>query len=258
MERKTTLLVLALASFGWSLVAQEELNTDIAQSDQTETKDVDQIIHTEAQGFAQSELFNINSSIIPKTDLITELAFDPAFASEADFSPTLYDDHFNNWLLNPTFGNEPAATVEIDPVSDAEVSAGRAHLRKLIYSSGLLFMSGFCDATSEVLKIKYGSFERVFPKANDQFWDYNISWTNKYHNGTPPDARFMGSKTALVWTTDGYHLMRMIRNCTMIVAVTIPLKAGFHRSWKSYLKDGVIYYLSYTAGFNLAYDVVFE
>lgn len=221
MEKKTALLVMALVSFDSALFAQKEQDTGIAQS-------------------------------VPRTDLMTELAFTP----EDEFSPTLYDDHFNNWLLNPTFGNEP--TVSIDPANDVQITADRAHLRKLIYSSGLLFVSGFSDATSEVLKIKYESFERVFPKANDQFWDYNISWTNKYRNGTPPDARFMGSKTALVWTTDGYHLMRMIRNSTMIVAVTIPIRSGFHRSWQSYLKDGVIYYLSYTAGFNLAYDVVFE
>lgn len=128
MEKKTALLVMALVSFDSALFAQKEQDTGIAQS-------------------------------VPRTDLMTELAFAP----EDEFSPTLYDDHFNNRLLNPTFGNEP--TVSIDPVNDVQITAGRAHLRKLIYSSGLLFVSGFSDATSEVLKIKYGSFERVFTEA---------------------------------------------------------------------------------------------
>lgn len=38
-------------------------------------------------------------------------------------------------------------------------------------SSSCMLISGFCDATSEVLKVKYESFNRVFPNANDQFWD---------------------------------------------------------------------------------------
>lgn len=128
----------------------------------------------------------------------------------------------------------------------------------IVLSSSLLLISGFCDGTSEVLKIKYTSFEKVFPNANDQFWNYNISWSNKYKKGSPPDARFPGSKTAFVWTTDGYHMMRMIRNCTMIGAVVIPIGKGFHKNWKQYAKEGIIYYVSYTAGFNLAYDVVFK
>jgi len=130
--------------------------------------------------------------------------------------------------------------------------------KPIALSSAFLLISGFCDGTSEVLKIKYESFERVFPGADDQFWNYNISWKNKYKDGVPPEARFFGSKSALVWTTDGYHLMRMMRNVTMITAVTIPISINHRKSLKSYLLEGVIYYVSYTAGFNLAYDGVFK
>lgn len=121
--------------------------------------------------------------------------------------------------------------------------------------SSLLFVSGFADGTSEVLKVKYESFERVFPDCNDQFWNYNQSWTNKYKPGTH-NPRFPGSTHGLVWTTDGYHLTRMIRNCTMITAVVIPIRGK--KNWKAYVLEGATAYLSYQAGFNLAYDVVFE
>lgn len=125
-------------------------------------------------------------------------------------------------------------------------------------TSGLLLVSGFCDGTSEVLKIKYDRFSHVFPNANDQFWNYNISWKNKYKDGTPPDAAFPGSKTSLVWTTDGYHMMRAMRNATMITALVIPLHNISKKNWKNYLQQGIINYFAYTAGFNLAYDVVFR
>ncbi|HLN53246.1 MAG TPA: hypothetical protein VK212_06015 [Lentimicrobium sp.] len=130
--------------------------------------------------------------------------------------------------------------------------------KSIAFSSGLLFISGFCDGTSEVLKIRYQSFERVFPGADDQFWNYNISWKNKYKDGLPPDPRFFGSKSLFVWTTDGYHMMRMMRNVTMITAVTIPISINHRKTFKSYLLEGIIYYISYTAGFNMAYDVVFK
>ena len=131
-------------------------------------------------------------------------------------------------------------------------------VKPLAIRSGLLMFSGFCDGTSEVLKIKYDSFDRVFPNANEQFWNYNISWTNKYKNGAPPTAKFPFSKNALVWTTDGYHLTRAIRNCTMIAAITIPISGHKHKKWYMYATEAGIYYLSYTTGFNLAYDVIFK
>lgn len=121
--------------------------------------------------------------------------------------------------------------------------------------SSLMFVSGFADGTSEVLKVKYESFDRVM-NLNDQWWDYNKSWTNKY--STYPKERFPLSTTALVWVTDGYHCMRMIRNCTMITAIVIPLNHGKKKPFKQYLFEGAIYYVSYTAGFNTAYNIIYK
>jgi hypothetical protein len=133
----------------------------------------------------------------------------------------------------------------------------RDMVKPIVFRSTLMVMSGFCDGTSEVLKIKYDRFDRVW-HCNDQFWDYNISWHNKYKNGIAPDPAFLFSKNALVWTTDGYHLMRMMRNCTMIASVTIPIGKHKPRKWYSYVAESAIYYVAYTTGFNLAYDVVYK
>lgn len=130
--------------------------------------------------------------------------------------------------------------------------------KKISVRSGLLVISGFSDGTAEVLKTKYRSFQRALPGENDQFWDYNISWKNKYKNGVAPDPRFLGSKTFFVFTTDGYHLMRAIRNSTMIAAISIPFGSFKSKPLKEYLIEVVIYYVSYTVGFNIAYEVVFK
>ena len=63
--------------------------------------------------------------------------------------------------------------------------------------------------------------------------------------------------TALAWTTDGYHLSRMIRNTTMIIGLTITLNEPL-RKWYYYIIEGVIYYIVYTTGFNLSYDIIFK
>jgi hypothetical protein len=51
--------------------------------------------------------------------------------------------------------------------------------------------------------------------------------------------------------------MRTGRNITMITAITIPIgRKG--KNWKQYIVEGSIYYLSYTAGFNLMYNGVYK
>jgi hypothetical protein len=44
----------------------------------------------------------------------------------------------------------------------------------------------------------------------NNFWDPGISWMNKY--GPDGTYRFWGSTTVLVFLTDGWHLMKWVRN----------------------------------------------
>lgn len=130
-------------------------------------------------------------------------------------------------------------------------------IKHIMIKSGLLFVSGSFDATAEVLRIDYSRFEARFPEANQQFWNPNKSWTNKWKNGDPAQGEaFFLSSTALVWTTDAYHLMRTGRNMTMIAAVVIPI--GKRKNWKQYAIEVAIYYTSYTAGFNLIYNGLYK
>jgi hypothetical protein len=49
----------------------------------------------------------------------------------------------------------------------------------------LMFVSGFCDGTSEALKFHYSAIDNKFGIKNDQFWNPEISWTNKYKDHNP-------------------------------------------------------------------------
>jgi len=63
------------------------------------------------------------------------------------------------------------------------------------------------------------------------FWDNKTSWQRKYKSW-PEDTRaaYPFSKNLLVWTTDGFHLTRMI-NRTATLA-TIGIVAGEFKQYK--------------------------
>ena len=130
-------------------------------------------------------------------------------------------------------------------------------IKPVLIRSGLLMLSGGFDATAEVLRINCAQFEKVHPRANPGWWNPNESWRNKWKNGDPSQGeKFPLSSTALVWTTDAYHLMRTGRNLTMMSAIVIPL--GKKKPVKQYITEFVVYYLSYTGGFNLMYNGVYK
>ena len=66
-----------------------------------------------------------------------------------------------------------------------------------------MFMAGAFNGVSQDLLFHYNEFESTFPTANAQFWNPELSWTNKYKNGDPlQGAKFPGSTTIFVGTTD--------------------------------------------------------
>lgn len=112
------------------------------------------------------------------------------------------------------------------------------------------------DGLAEACKFHPNGVTEVF--GNPQFWDNSLSWRNKYRNGDPAQgAKFPLSTTALSWTTDGYHLSRMIRNSTVIAAVTIRIDEPA-RAWYYYIVEAAIYYLTYQLGFTITYDIIFK
>ena len=123
-------------------------------------------------------------------------------------------------------------------------------------TSSLLLASGMADGLAEASKFHPNGVTEVF--GNPQFWDNSLSWRNKYRNGDPSrGAKFPLSTTALAWLTDGYHLSRMIRNSTMIAAITIRIGEPA-KKWYYYIAEAVIYYLTYQLGFTITYDIIFK
>lgn len=119
------------------------------------------------------------------------------------------------------------------------------------------FLSGAADGTAETLRDHYHEFKITFPNANDQFWNPSISWKNKYRNGDYTQGpKFPLSTTALVWVTDGFHLMRFSKNTLMVT--TIALNVRGKKKFKHHLLNVAIHTASYHAGFNVFHRFVFR
>ena len=132
----------------------------------------------------------------------------------------------------------------------------KQYLKHNAVSLSLCFAGGAFDGFNEVLDFDYPAFKRTFPKANDNFWNPNISWQNKWKNGNLDEGRrFPGSTTIFVWTTDGYHLTKtMTKAC---ITASIVLHIGKKQRWWKYGLDFLTYSVAYSAGFNLTLHGVF-
>ena len=81
---------------------------------------------------------------------------------------------------------------------------------------GLFSLSGAADGINQsILHHKLGE--------GNSFWDQKTSWKRKYKDfdGGDKSAAYFGSKSFLVWTTDGFHLTRAIGHASMYFAIGI-------------------------------------
>lgn len=107
--------------------------------------------------------------------------------------------------------------------------------RKTI-SSTLFFLAGMSDGFAEELKYHYPNVHRAFPQLNDQFWNPEISWTNKYNSSIP------FSKSLMVGATDGYHMTRSVNKIFLFsTSIFIDNKKSFKKNILSSIKYSILY-----------------
>lgn len=120
------------------------------------------------------------------------------------------------------------------------------------------FVAGNANGIHETINYHYDRFEAVFPTANAQYWNPGVSWTNKYKDGNPAlGARFPGSTSLLVFSTDANHLANNIHRAGLISG-TCFATIGDRRPWWHYAINIGANYLAYEAGFHLQYSLIFR
>lgn len=147
-------------------------------------------------------------------------------------------------------------------------------LKKYILPCSAMLVSGAIDGTIESASHHYyNGFKARFPNANDQFWNPEKSWKNKYLNGNPSNGpKHFGSTNVFVFTTDAYHLLRtskrvvntstiiyyMEKNKDCVVLKKEELKQIKRKKFKESLKHFAALTVSRCIGFHLTYSVLFK
>ncbi len=132
----------------------------------------------------------------------------------------------------------------------------------LLASLGLV--RGFARGLHETLINHYYRFKRVFPGANDNYWDPALSFKLKYRDFDNGDTRaaFPGSKTYMVWLTDPYHWTSAIQTVSyagsFYFSITDIRKCDKKSLIKTAIRDILISFGSDTIGFLIVHDGLFH
>ena len=131
--------------------------------------------------------------------------------------------------------------------------------QKALISSGISFVGGAANGLHETIYHHYPKFKKVHPNANDNYWNPQISWKNKYSDWDNGDTseKYFGSKTFLVWTTDAKHLLSLTSNMSLIGS-TCVITIGEKRPWWHYAIDLAASGIARSAGFHLTYNLIYK
>lgn len=122
-----------------------------------------------------------------------------------------------------------------------------------ILTGSLVLVAGSARGFNETLQFNYKMFEKAFPGANQQWFDPQVSWRNKYEGGNPDNGpKFFLSTSMLVMFTDQYHLNNFINKASLMSALVIKLGEG-KKPLKHYILDLIFYSACYQAGFAATY-----
>lgn len=117
----------------------------------------------------------------------------------------------------------------------------------------LIFLSGMFEGYMDVLQFHWQKFKNKHRKSDSWFWSPALSWKNKYKDKDPVKGeKFLFSTTFLVSLTDGWHLMKLLKNYTLFGAIFfVPIST--HIAIVVLLMYGVN-----RIGFNLVYKIIYK
>lgn len=131
----------------------------------------------------------------------------------------------------------------------------KKRVKNYIVTASMVFTAGSSDGVNQALMYQYNGFKKAFPGANDHFWKPSVSGANKYKNGDPRQgAAFPGSRTWLVFLTDGYHLTRFGDHLFMSGALALKISANEKKKWYVYALEAAGYWVIHRAGFSITYN----
>lgn len=114
----------------------------------------------------------------------------------------------------------------------------------------LLFISGIFEGVMDTLQFHWTHFRARHEKAKSFFWSPTLSWKNKYKNGNSEcGEKFFGSTTIFVGFTDGWHMMKLLKNICLFAGIFFCFEAW----WVAPAA-----YAANRIGFNLVYKFIYK
>ena len=82
-----------------------------------------------------------------------------------------------------------------------------------------VILAAFCNSVMDTLSTRY--YVSIFGNfKNRQFWDWNMSWRNKWQWGEKENGeKFFLSSTILSFLTDGWHLAKSLMLAFVSLAI---------------------------------------
>ena len=130
-------------------------------------------------------------------------------------------------------------------LSALKCNAQKFELKKHIAPAAAVFVAGCFEGAMDGLQFHYDK--------PDQFWNPDLSLKNKYVNRDPAQGKTFRGKY-LVFTTDGWHLMKFGRNLSIFTALTFKL-GDEKKKWWVYVVEGASYWFINRVGFNVTYKL---
>lgn len=112
------------------------------------------------------------------------------------------------------------------------------------------FLACVCNSIMDVLSTRYDV--SIFGNYSNQlFWDWKISWRNKWKNGDILQGeKFLFSSTIFVFLTDAWHLFKFLMLLFLILSIYfyVPIIGIF---------DIPLFFIIWGITFELFYNFVF-
>ena len=120
--------------------------------------------------------------------------------------------------------------------------------KKNMPSAALVFAAGMFEGAMDHLQFHYDR--------PNQFWNPDISWRNKYKGGDPANGKTFAGKY-MVWTTDGWHMMKAGRNVSLFTGFVLHIsQTSIKKRWYWCVLEGLGYWTINRVGFNLTYNLL--
>ena len=129
--------------------------------------------------------------------------------------------------------------------------AAKASLRVAFFSVLMIVLATTTNAIMDKLAFHY--HQSIFAQCPSlqQWLDPGVSWKNKWNHGDPAQGEaFFLSSTALVATTDAWHLCKALTILFILLAIMAPFTLLLDLRWTVWVL--VLF------GLKLLYGIVFE